>query len=245
MDAHELWQDNKRWILGVVLGVLVFWIAGQVIAGLYGRSAVERRLATAQAALKGQSFYAAPALAAAQREREELDAARARLQAALVFQPGQDFVLESKVTHDLHWDEVNRRVRRALIARAEALGVELPQKNLEWPPTPPTREETQIALVGLSLGEQVATRLLDAHERVREADATALGLVGVDLFQVQPARAAKRPAARKPDEGVDPDSLVQEERVKIKVRARRAARKPARSARRFAADRKAATERTG
>ena len=31
MDLHELWQQHKRWILGVAAGLLLFWIGWFVL----------------------------------------------------------------------------------------------------------------------------------------------------------------------------------------------------------------------
>ena len=45
MDLHDFWQENKRWILGVVLGLLVYWIGGSVITGMYSKDAVTKKMA--------------------------------------------------------------------------------------------------------------------------------------------------------------------------------------------------------
>ena len=35
MDLHDFWQENKRWILGIALGFLVYLIGGTVIRDAY------------------------------------------------------------------------------------------------------------------------------------------------------------------------------------------------------------------
>ena len=43
MDPHEVWQENKRWILGVVAGLLVYWVGTSIIAGVYSTSSAAIR----------------------------------------------------------------------------------------------------------------------------------------------------------------------------------------------------------
>ena len=32
MDLQDFWQENKRWVLGVVAGLIVYWIGSGVVA---------------------------------------------------------------------------------------------------------------------------------------------------------------------------------------------------------------------
>ena len=44
MDLHDVWQENKRWILGIVLGLLVYWIGDAAIAGMYDSAGAHREI---------------------------------------------------------------------------------------------------------------------------------------------------------------------------------------------------------
>ncbi|MEM7198977.1 MAG: hypothetical protein AAF628_01845 [Planctomycetota bacterium] len=223
MDFHEMWQENKRWIMGVVLGVLAFWIGSQVISGIYDSGSASRKIRSARNALNGQTFYDDAALARAREEEEALAAVRSRLERAMAYDVPGDYTLEGKGVPDLHYDQVSRRVRRDLVTRAESLGVELLGKDLEWP-TPQGRSEIESTLVAVSLVEQAVTRLLDAHEAVTAADPEAAGLVGVDSFKAAGSgnTAQRRRARRSPrrrSRATAQTGAVLEDSVRFRLRA--------------------------
>lgn len=212
MDANELWQENKRWILGVALGAVVFWVASTVIGGVYGTTGASRQIRTARQELAGQAFYTQAALHNAQQEAEQVQASLDELTKAMVFVPGDEFLVAGKGDPDLHFDAVSRRVKRDLLRRADALGVRLLEKDLDWPA--PVSEEIQPTLIGLNLLEQVALRLLDAHERVKGWDAEATGLDSIETLRVVAAGRTSGSRARR-----GASEVVQEEKVSFKVRA--------------------------
>ena len=151
MDLHEVWQENKRWILGVAAGGLLFWIATSVIASTYDTSRYARQIAKDRASVSGDQLYGNAAQSAVLEEQRELEAAVARLWDAQRFVAGDEFQLEGKGDPDLHFDQVSRRVKRDLVTRAAALGVELGADDLEW--TAPVGEAIQPALHALALLE--------------------------------------------------------------------------------------------
>jgi len=131
----------------------------------------------------------------------------------MVFTPSDEFVLAGKGDPDLHFDAVSRRVKRDLVRRADALGVRLLEKDLEWPA--PVGEEIQPTLIGLNLLEQVAQRLLHAHEQVKGWDGEATGLDAIESLRVVGAgRGSSAARARH-----NPSDVVQEEKVSFKIRA--------------------------
>ena len=219
MDLHDIWQENKRWILGVVAGLLVFWTVSTIVKGIYSTAGVRQQIRNQQRSVQSEPLYTAEALAAARNEQEELETARGRLDGAIEFVPPDEFLLAGKGDPHLHFDVVSRRVRRELVSRADALGVEHAEGDVNW--KPPVGEGIQPTLIGLALLEAVGTRLLDAHERVRADDYDSLGLVSVEAFDVVPHNQGPRrgPRGRGRARASGSDRLVREFRVKFKFRA--------------------------
>jgi len=216
VDAQEVWQENKRWILGVAIGVVVFWIGSSVIGGMYSTSAASRKIRQARKKISGQELYPRQALAAARAQRDALDGELAGLETALLFRPLDEFVLDGKGEPDLHFDQVSRRVKRDLVRRAGSLGVELAEKNLEW--VSPVGDDIQPTLAALCVLEQIALRLMDAHERARAWDPDALGLVAIDSLRVASSGLAGKRSARRSSRSRTED-LLHEDSVRFKFRA--------------------------
>ena len=215
MDTHEVWQENKRWILGAALGFVVFWVGSTVIDGLYSTTTSRSRISKARRSLANDDLYTSSALRDARKERDALEASRARLVEAMVFEPLPEFVLEGVGDPDLHFDQVSRRVKRDIVRRAGGLGVEIAEKDLEW--NSPVGDEIAPTLVALCALDQAASRLMDSHEQVREWDPEALGLVGIDQFRIgAPGRTESR-GRRSRRKGQD--DVVREESVRFRFRA--------------------------
>ncbi len=218
MDLHDIWQENKRWILGVIAGLLIYWTGSTIVKGIYSTAAVRQQIRNQQRSVQSEPLYTSEALAAARTEQEELEAARGRLDGALEFVPDDEFLLAGKGDPHLHFDVVSRRVRRELVHRADALGVEHSESDVNW--KPPVGEAIQPTLIGLALLEAAGHRLLDAHERVRSANFDALGLVSVEAFDVTAHNVGRRGrSTRGRPRAAASSSSVQEHRVKFKFRA--------------------------
>jgi len=222
MDYNEIWQENKRWILGVALGAIVFWIGTLVIDGLYSAEPTERLTSKAQRAVRSEDgFYDSSARTAAESEHEELGALRQRLDKTLEFVPLDEFLLAGKGLPDLHFDSVSRRIKRQLVDSADALGVELDDKDLAWK-APEGREQIQSSLISLCLLEQAARRLMKAHEQVRAADPAAIGLAAIDSLRIDDASRRRQrpvPRRRRDQNRIDVADWVSEENVRFKFRA--------------------------
>ena len=60
MDVQEFWQENKRWVLGVVAGAIVFWIGRSVVDSMFGARDAEAKSSRAAIAItKEKRFDAA------------------------------------------------------------------------------------------------------------------------------------------------------------------------------------------
>lgn len=215
MDLHDIWQENKRWILGVLIGLVVFWIGRSVLQSRYDTTAEERKIAGHRRYVQEEERFTQAALDAARAESEALKSVQEKLGGALLFKPTEDFLLEGKGDPSLHFDKVNRDVRARLLGQADQAGVELAAKDLQWPAAvgPPEIQET---LVGLCLMQQTMDRLIAAHERVRNGNDEALGLVAIESMKIA-AKTGGGNRVRK--RGQTDDSGVDETALDFRLRA--------------------------
>jgi hypothetical protein len=213
MDVHDLWQENKRWILGVLIGGVVFWIGTLVVGAWFDSSSVRRNNQKLAAEIGKEEFYSAAARTTALEEADALAKVRNESLPSLLFQPGAQFVLDGKGLPDVHFDQVSREVRRRLLIAADEAGVEVAENALRW--APPAGEQIGRALVALNLLEQGVQRLIAAHEAVRKAgEGASHAFLAIDSFRSEAA-------APQPGRGSKADATapVQEERVAFTFRA--------------------------
>lgn len=219
MDPHEIWQENKRWILGVVAGLLVFWVGSTVIGEIYSTTSVSQQIRRAQQSVSSDSFFTREALTAAEEERDALTAERTRLERAVLFEPAPEFLLEGHGDPDAYFDQVSRRVRNQNVDRADKLGIELPERKIDWPS--PVGEEIAPTLIAVNLLDEALDRLFDAHEMVRAWDPESLGLVAIERFKILSGRGggsgvrAPRRATAKQDSA----DLILEDQVQFRFSA--------------------------
>ncbi len=200
MDVHDIWQENKRWILGVGLGYVVWFVADSVIGSMFASGPARVAAGKSADALRTNEYYGSPAFQAAQAEQETFQKEHDRLVSALVFEPPEEFRLEGKGTPDVLFYEVGRSVKKRLLEAADNANVDWTERGIAWP-TPNETDEYRAALVGLALLDEAGKRLLEAHRSVVRARPEALGLVAVEFFRVEPSAAA-RPGRRGLEEPV-------------------------------------------
>ncbi len=123
MDLHDIWQENKRWILCCLLGLVIYWVGGYVVESVWSDQTVVRAIQRSQSQVQGDQ-YDQGALKAAKTESEALKAVRGRLAKALVFDPGDDFRLAGKGDPELWWDRRSRAVKEEVMSRADEEGVD-------------------------------------------------------------------------------------------------------------------------
>lgn len=218
MDLQEFWQENKRWVLGVVAGLIVFVILDAVVGSVLGGDDAVRRVQTLERSLQGAEYFDAKALAAAREENERLRALAVRVRDHVGFVPDDEFVLAGKGDPDLYFPDVERRVRERVVARAQERSVGIDERDLAWPAAV-TREEKEEALIGLCVLQHAALRLIDAGEEVRQRLPDALGVQAIETFAIERSSAAGsgRRGRRVEDAGLA--ELVDEHRVKFRFRA--------------------------
>ncbi|QDV06463.1 hypothetical protein Poly30_19730 [Planctomycetes bacterium Poly30] len=95
MDASEVWQENKKFIITVGSGLFVFLIGTMVINSLYmgDISNIQRATSKAQRELSGEMFSASD-LGMAEDENEALRKLYETARAAAEFRPRPEFMLD-------------------------------------------------------------------------------------------------------------------------------------------------------
>jgi len=156
MDLNDFWQENKRFVLLVAGGLLVFVIGMLVVDSLYGAKLkrMTARLTKAQNGLK-TSMYQRRDLDAAREENKGLRAALAELYQAVEFVPAPEFAPGSGPAANRYFAVVSE-VRDELTERAGRAGMTL-EDELGLPALSPTKEaEILRYLEGLDLVDRVA-----------------------------------------------------------------------------------------
>lgn len=207
MDAGAFLQENKRWLLGCVLGGLVFVIGRVVIGTIWDPAALPR-----VPAVTGP-LYDNEAGKTARAEAEALHAERQKLEADLRFKPDERFQLEGKpLSPDVYLGQVGRSLKQQILQQANQLEVTVYDKDLAWP-SPTGTDDIRAVLFGLDLVQEVAQRLFQAHQAVRTADAEAPGLRAIQSLRLDDRRTGRsQPRTLKPGE-VDLREHLDQERV--------------------------------
>lgn len=139
MDLNDYWQENKRFVVTVGTGALVFLIAFFFLSDSYGSAArqARSRLTKASTELKAGRYSAAD-LSRAQEQNEALLADYAALSMAVAFEPRPEFLLQEGLgspnnQYFLRRDEVRadlaQMAGRRRISLPDGLGLE-PLKTL-------------------------------------------------------------------------------------------------------------------
>lgn len=185
---EDFWQENKRWILSVTGGVVLFFIGLKLVASLFDSAGAQRRVSLRVRNVNREEFYDAKDLETLRSDAEVLAGDFDALQAAVAFVAEDEFLAGGKGDLDSHYDLVSRRVRADLLDRGMEYSVEIDSSSLQWA-TPVGRVEISYTLIALNLLEQAAQRLLTAGEVIKGRDPQARGLVAVNRLKIEaPAR---------------------------------------------------------
>ncbi len=141
MDLNTYWQENKRFISAVGVGLVLFFIAWALIDGSLGGDlrAGRARLARVQRDLKKPLFNSTEQKLAAD-ENEALRSAVEVLAAVVEFTPRPGFALELGASPSSQYFAVVSDVRDDLDTRAGRAGLSIPS-DLGLPALSPTREQ--------------------------------------------------------------------------------------------------------
>lgn len=140
MDLNEFWQENKRFVMTVAGGVLVFFTGVVLIDNLFGSelSAQGARKIKANATLAG-SLFAQSELDLLRVENQKLVAAREALVKATVFVARPTFAPNTGSITNRYF-EVESATRDELLPAAGRVGLPVPE-DLGLPALAPTKDE--------------------------------------------------------------------------------------------------------
>ncbi len=158
MDLNDVWQGNRRFILGVGCGAVLLLIAKTVISATWD---VGHQRAMAQSLATKLGRTESPTAAEVTRMKAANDAMEktvAELTKRMQFKTADKFVLPpSGKSPDLVFNEVRARVREELVSIASQRNIQV-DESLGMPEfTPSGREAIQRCLSALDIVEQVVT----------------------------------------------------------------------------------------
>ena len=164
MNLDDYWQENKRFVLTVVAGVVLFFVGSGVIDSVYGeeRRATHSSIQSLKRKLREPLFDAAD-LERAQTQNEELTAATDELLAKARFVPRPRFVLDRELGSPAN------QYRRAFADVQETISQRANRANMQFdaslgmPKLSPTNDAEIVRyLEALDLVDQVLSTAIDA-----------------------------------------------------------------------------------
>lgn len=162
MDVNDFWQENKRFVMSVAGGALVFITGIVLIKNLFGSEldAQQLRKTRATAVLAGP-LYAQADLDALREEHEKLAAAHAALAAASVYQPREAFAPGTGSMTTRYFD-LTSSTREQLLELAGRVGVPVPD-NLGLPALAPDKvQHIERMLEGLDVVDRTLRLAFEA-----------------------------------------------------------------------------------
>ncbi len=175
MDFNDYWQDNKRFLITVGIGLLVFMIGEMILDSMWGEDlrAQQRSVTSAQREL-ARSKYTTADLTRAREENTALTDTLSVLADTVAFQPRARFVFqpEQESASNRYFAAVSE-VRSELLTIASRRNLRLPE-DLGLPALSPTRDEEIL-------------RYLDALDVVDRAARLAVeaGVQRVDKIEIR------------------------------------------------------------
>ena len=169
MDLGGYWQENKRFVVGVGAGALLFLVGLVIESSIWEdeRNETRRRIQGLKNQLE-EASYTAEDLAEAERENAGLRTVVERLGAVADFQPREEFAREASGSASNQYLRAVSRVREELESRANRAGMAL-DLELGMPELSPTVEaEIERYLEALDLVETVVD--LAIRSRVQRID---------------------------------------------------------------------------
>ena len=163
MDFNNYWQENRRFLLSVGGGVVLFLIGWMLIDSFFGsdlKVQIKRRISINQS-LK-EPMFSSSNLSQARDENEALRAAVADLSAHAEFTPREEFTLRSGDAPSSRYFSVVTDVRDDLRSRCSRAGLSIPE-DLGLPGLSPTRgQEIARYLEGLDVVEATIQMAIEA-----------------------------------------------------------------------------------
>lgn len=166
MDLNDVWQGNKRFILGVGAGFVVFLIGQATIGSLWSATASQQAVRSAGTKLNRLETPSRAQLSEVSGENERLSQRLDELVERMRFTLQEEYVLPAREpSPDLLYNEIRSAARDALVDVAARSNIQVAE-SLGLPDfTPSGREAIQRYLAGLNVVEQVVEAAIVAGVR--------------------------------------------------------------------------------
>ncbi len=164
MDLNEYWEENKRFVMGVVGALVLFFIAHSLVTSHYEGDLRAKRTSIARS--KGdlkQAMYSSADLDAAEEQNQALHRASEQLRAATHFVPRSQFEIDStRGSASSQYLRALGSVREELVRLAGRANMQL-DSSLGLPALSPTRElEIERYMEGLDVVDQLVRAAIQA-----------------------------------------------------------------------------------
>ncbi|MFQ5506826.1 MAG: hypothetical protein ACE5F1_18805 [Planctomycetota bacterium] len=209
MDLNDIWQEHRVWILGVLAGVILFFIGNGMISRTYDIGALKGRMRANAAKIRKVKRYGKPALNAARAEQRKLDQALAAAKERCYFRPRERFDLEGKGDPSIYYLNLTSKTKSEVQDSMDAMNIEFRARNLGLPAKSPTdRETTERTLYGLDMVQDLLGRLLEVSDRVLQDNPDRLGLRSVEKISIRSRQAKGRERGRRKRDSIQENSVA-------------------------------------
>lgn len=197
MDLNDIWQEHKVWILGVLAGIVAFFVGSTLISNQYDTSKFRSTIRASQSTLRKKRFFGSAQRSLATKDEAAADRMLGGVEGRTYFVLRKDYDLTGKGDPTLHYLARTTQVKKEVQDAMDASNVEFTQQQLGLPANSPVdRSEIQKTLVALDLVEDALTRLLEAAATTVDDNPNAIGLRTVDKIQIDTKATSKRRRGR-------------------------------------------------
>jgi len=180
MDLNDIWQEHKVWILSVLAGVVMFFIANNMISNHYGIQGLRRSISSLNGRIKSREYYDRTTLAKARDEEKRLEKALEKAKSETIFRVRDDYALEGKGDPSLYYLKRSGKVRTQIRSDMDSRNVEFLPLSLGLPKAQPTDPQAMARMLrGLDLVQDALDRLLLASDDVEASVPDQADLVGL------------------------------------------------------------------
>ena len=164
MDLNDYWQENKRFLLSIAAGLVVFVIGIQVVKGLFRTEAISKKGAVTR--IEGdlrKPMYSNADLTAASSQNRELEAALAELRGRVEFRPREEFDASGRSlsVSNVYFATVTD-VRDDLLTRCSRANLRIPD-DLGLPDAVVREQEILRYLEALDVVERTVSMAIEAE----------------------------------------------------------------------------------
>jgi len=162
MDFNDYWQENKRFVISVAIGAVIYLIASMMISSSVGADLAKVKLSLNRVERDlSKGRFSTTDKSRAEDQNEALQVAVTELTGLVTFQPRPEFDLDTSRPVGSQYVERVAAVRDELMRRAGRRKVRLPE-DLGLPALAPTRDEEILRhLHALDLIERVISQAIE------------------------------------------------------------------------------------